>query len=135
MPGTPYDEASRRRQWLQLPRMSRAAIRRMHTHFGHCRNEVLREILKGAKADPKLIEGCKFLRCEDCSRTQKVPKQTNKVSLPKPFEFNHTIGIGICYLTDDSGMIWQFLNIVCSGTDYQVVIPVRSGKGQPTSRE
>ena len=64
--------------------------------------EVLREVLKGAKADSKIIEGAKYFKCEDCTRTAKEPKQTNNVSLPKPFEFNHTIGIDINYLPDDS---------------------------------
>ena len=55
--------------------------------------------------------------------------------MAKPYEFNNTIGIDINYITDCEGKIFQFLNIVCCGTDFQIEVPIRSGKGQPTSRE
>ena len=35
LPGTPVDEAERRRSWIALPLRVRAAIRRMHRQFGH----------------------------------------------------------------------------------------------------
>ena len=125
LPGYPQDEAARRKEWLKYPRNCRAAIRRMHTRFGHCRNEVLREILKGAKADPRLIAATRYLRCEDCSRVETKPHQTNKVTVPKPYEFNNVVGIDINYINDAEGTLFQFLNVVCCGTDYQIEIPVR----------
>ena len=95
LPGTPVGEANRRKEWLRSPRVARAAIRRLHATFGHCPNSVLIEILKNAKADEEYIKAAKHYRCDDCAITKKLPKQTSKVSLPKPYEFNHTIGLGI----------------------------------------
>ena len=80
LPGTPKDEANRRKEWLKLPRVARAAIRRLHATFGHVPNTVLIEILRNAKADERYIQAAKHFRCDDCAITTKLPKQTKKVS-------------------------------------------------------
>ena len=91
--------------------------------------------MKNAKADESYIQAAKYFRCEDCTRTQQLPKQTQKVSAPKPYEINHTVGIDINYLHDAQGETIQFLNMVDLGTDYQVEYAMRIGSGQPTSHE
>ena len=35
LPGTPVDEAERKRAWTALPLRVRTAVRRMHRQFGH----------------------------------------------------------------------------------------------------
>ena len=134
-PGAPLNEAQRRKEWLKIPRAARAAIRRLHSQFGHCPKETLRDILKGAKADSMLIQACKHFKCEDCETTKSLPRQTHKVSLPKPSEFNHTIGIDVNYLPDSEGTEYQFLNVVCCGCSLQVEILMREGAGMPSSKE
>ena len=44
LPGTPVDEAERRRAWIALPLRVRFAIRRMHRQFGHPSSTVLVQI-------------------------------------------------------------------------------------------
>ena len=81
LPGTPVGEAERRKEWLKIPRPARAAIWRLHNQFGHCPKTVLVEILKNSKADESFIRAAKHFSCDDCSVTQKLPKQTSKVSV------------------------------------------------------
>ena len=107
LPGTPKDEADRRKEWLKLPKISRAAIRRLHATFCHIPNTVLIEILKNARADERYIQAAKHFRCDDCAITTKLPKQTKKVSLPKPYEFNHTLGLDVNYLDDAEGNLFS----------------------------
>ena len=66
--------------------------------------------------------------------SQQLPKQTKKVSLPKPYEFNHTIGLDVNYLDDAEGTPIEVLNVLCTGTKLQIEWPLREGKGTPASK-
>ena len=48
--------------------------------------------------------------CEDCD-VDKAKVQTSKVGPPKPYEFNHTIGVDVFDLHDYDGNVHLFLNI------------------------
>ena len=65
----------------------------------------------------------------------KLPKQTSKVALPRPYIFNHAVGIDVNYLTDSDGVEWMFLNIVCRATKFQIEVLLRQGGGPPASLE
>ena len=47
--GFPEGEAQRRKAWIELPRATRAAIRRMHHLIGHKSHSVLVHLLRGAR--------------------------------------------------------------------------------------
>ena len=131
LPGTPVTEAERLAKWLKIPRDARGAIRRLYSAFGYPVNSVLVQILQNAKAAPEFIEAAKHFKGDETSITQKLPKQTHKVSLPKPFEFNHTIGIDVNYIADASGQVFKCPNIACLGTDMQLEVPLNAGLGTP----
>ena len=132
IPGVPEQEANRRRQWLKIPRKARAAIRKMHAEWGHMPNSVLKNVLKIGKADADMIRACDFLRCEHCEMAKDNP-QTNKVGPPHNYVFNHECGVDVFDLHDYEGKPHQFLNIVCMGTNFQIVVYLRAGKGTPKS--
>ena len=119
-------------KWLQLPRPARAATRRMHNQFGHKLKGPLIEILKMAKCPKEYIDAAKYLRCPDCEKKLKLPKQTSKVGLPPPYVFNHTLGLDVNYLPDADGTTFMFLNMVCMGTGFQIDVLLRDGHGTPT---
>ena len=134
LPGMPTSEAERKKKWLQLPQPARVAIRRLHNQYGHKNKEVLIEILKTARAPPEYISAAKVLRCNECERNLKLPKQTNKVSLPPTYKFNHRVGIDINFTNDCNGDTFMFLNIVDIGTGYQIEETLlRAGHGTPSS--
>jgi hypothetical protein len=135
LPGTEKGEAERRQKWLKLPRPARAAIRRMHLQFGHLPKQPLYELLKAAKCPPEYLEASKYFKCDTCSRTQHLPKQTQKVSPPKPYIFNDRVGIDVDYIMDYDGKTVMLLNIVDLGTGFQIQCPLRLGHGTPKSIE
>ena len=109
---------------ISVPRAARAEIRRMHMQFGHVKKAPFMEILKAAKCPPEYLEAAQHFRCKGCEYASKLPFQTNKVSMPRPYEFNHTIGMDVYYCHDCSGNVHMFLNIVCMGTGYQLELYV-----------
>ncbi len=134
LPGVPVQEADRRKRWLKIPRKARAAIRKMHRDWGHLPRGVLKVILKAAKAPKEYIDAAEYLRCEDSISTAK-PSQTSKTAPPKPYVFNNEIGVDVLDLHDYEGKCHLFLNIVDQGTNFQMVVWLREGAGQPKSRE
>ena len=116
LPGSSKDEKARKTSWLRLPRAARAAIRRMHMQFGHVKKGPFMEILKAAKCPAEYLEAAKHFRCKGCEYTERIPFQHNKVSMLRPCEFNHTIGIDVNFLHDYGGGVHLYYNIVCMGT-------------------
>jgi len=133
LPGAPVAEAARRKKWLKIPRRARTAIRKMHREWGHIPRPVLKQILKASKAPPEFLEAVDNMRCETCVLTAK-PKQTNKVGPPKPYIFNKEVGIDVFDLHDYEGNCHLFLNSVCQGTNFQIVVYLCAGPGTPKSR-
>ena len=118
LPRVPGHERHRREAWLKVPRRARAAIRRMHREWGHMNKTVLRKILKTAKAPQEYLDAVDSHLCNDCELT--APKaQTTKVGPPRPYEFNHTVGVDFFDLHDLDGQAHLFLNIVDMGTNFQ----------------
>ena len=93
LPGTCLDERSRKEEWLKFPRAARAAIRGMHEQFGHCLKEPLIEILRASACPEEYVRAAKYFKCPECERNKKLPTQTSKVALPRPYIFNHAIGL------------------------------------------
>ena len=83
--------------------------------------------------DEDYIKAAEYLRCDDCEKIYK-PKQTSKTAPPKPYMFNYEVGVDVLDLHDCEGNVYQFLNIVCQGTDFQLVIYLKKGHGTPSSR-
>ena len=48
--------------------------------------------------------------------------------------FNFEVGVDVLDLHDCEGTPYLFLNIVCQGTDFQMVIYLKKGHGTPGSR-
>ena len=53
--------------------------------------------------------------------------------MPKPYVFNHILGIDVNYLNDSEGTTFMFFNMVCIGTGFQIEALSREGHGTPTS--
>lgn len=62
-------------------------------------------------------------------------KQTSKSSGPKPYIFDHEVGVDVLELHDYHGQCHMFLNFVDQGTNFQIVWYLREGWGQPSSSE
>ena len=84
-------------------------------------------------AEHGYLDVVKYLRCEDCEKKLVLPKQTQKVAMPPPYIFNHTVGVDVNYLVDYECETYMFFNMVCQGTGFQLEVLLRVGKGTPQS--
>ena len=135
LPGTPVDEAERRRAWIAQPLRVRTAIRRMHRQFGHPSSTVLVQILRAARAPPEYIRACRHFRCDACE-DNKPKHQSTKVPLPKDYVFGRNLCIDVLEIKDTADEPYLLcLNILDLGTTFQQVVLLRQGHGSPSSRE
>ena len=114
LPGVTSDERTRKVAWLRLLRPARAAIR-MHMQFGHVKKAPFMQILKATKCPPEYLEAANHFRCKDCEYAEKLPFQHNKVSMPRPYEFNHALGMDINFCHDYNGSVHMFFELSMYG--------------------
>jgi len=91
----------------------------MHREWGHMPKTVLKQILKTSKAPPEFVEAVENMRCDPCIISAK-PAQTSKVGPPKPYVFNHEVGVDVFDLHDCEGKSHLFLKILDQGTNFQI---------------
>ena len=134
LPGNPETEAKRKKIWLSLPRRARISIRRLHRNFKHLPKTALVQMLRAAKVPKEFIEAAKAHRCDVCEQT-KPPRPTHKVSKPKPYVFNHEVGVDVLEIKDAAGTFYDILNVVDYGTTFEQAGIVRVGdtNGVPSS--
>ena len=134
LPGHPESEKERPPSWLRLPRRARVAIRRLHRNLGHLPREALVRMLRAARAPQDYINAAKAFRCLGCDNTKPKP-QTHKVSPPRPYTFNHEVGVDVFEIVDSLGMRFSILNAVYMVTTYDQVWIVRESEtlGFPSS--
>jgi len=92
-------------------------------------------MLRAAKAPKEYVDAAKSHRCEACEQTKPKPR-THKVAPPKPYTFNHEVGIDVFEVKDAAGAFYDILNAVDFGTTYDQAWIVRHGDthGVPSSK-
>ena len=70
--GFPKDEAERRREWAEVPRRTRIAIRRLHNMMSHKPKEVLLQVVWGSGAPEEMIRAAKAFRCPTCAVSRHI---------------------------------------------------------------
>ena len=65
---------------------------------------------------------------------QRQTRRLKKSAPPKPYVFNHEVGVDVLDLHDADGDSHLFLNIVGQGTNFQIVWYLCPGAGVPSSR-
>ena len=55
LPGMTHAEQLRKKEWLQIPRQARQALRRLHHMLGHKPKAVMRQVLKAGGAPCRLV--------------------------------------------------------------------------------
>ena len=134
LPGDPTSERKRKETWLALPRRARIAIRRLHRNFRHLPKQALIQMLRASKAPKEYIDAARAHKCDVCEST-KPPARTNKTALPKPYTFNHELGVDVLEIKDASGTFFDILNVVDYGTTFEQAFIVREAEtnGVPSS--
>ena len=65
-------------------------------------------MLRAAKVPKAYIDAAKAHRCDVCEAT-KAPARTNKVARPKPYVFNHEVGVDVLEVKDIKGTFFDIL--------------------------
>jgi len=125
LPGNPVKEQDRKAKWLALPRRARIAIRRLHRNFKHLPKNALVQMLRAAHVPKAYIDAAKAHRCAVCEQTKPKPR-TSKVAPPKPYVFNHEVGIDVLDVKDAAGTFFDILNCVDYGTTFEQAFIVRA---------
>ena len=135
LPRHPKSEKERLASWLRLPRRARIAIRRLHRNLRHLPKDALVQMLRAARAPQDYISSAKTFRCQGCDNAKPRP-QTHKVYPPRPYTFNHEVGLDVFEIADSIGMNFSILNAVCVGTTYDQAWIVRESDslGSSSSR-
>ena len=66
LPGMTDAEQLRKKEWLQIPRQARQALRRLHHMLGHKPKSVMRQVLKAGGAPPEQLAGVELFHCDKC---------------------------------------------------------------------
>ena len=121
--------------WLRLPRRACVAIQRLHRNLRHLPGEALIQMLRAARAPLDYTNVATRFRCQGCHNTKQRPR-AHKVSLPRPFVFNHGVDMDVFEVLDATGKRFSMLNAVCMGTTYNQAWIVRESEslGSPSSQ-
>ena len=134
LPGMTDAEQLRKKEWLQIPRQARQALRMLHHMLGHKPKSVMRQVLKAGGAPPEQLAGVEPFHCDKCDEAV-PPLRLHPVKAPARFTFNHEVLIDVFEAKDAAGERFSFLSIVCNGTLFHVVVMVLPGGGTPSSRK
>ena len=116
-------EKERRRNWMCVAKPIRAELRRQHVNLGHITNVGLLRRLRRSGARKEVLKAVQWLSCDACGDAIRTlhPRPTR---LPGKFVFNYLIWCDVFIAYDIEGLGYDFLNIVCGGTRFQVVYAV-----------
>ena len=94
-----------------------------------------RSTLRAARAAQDFIGAAKIFQCQGCDNAKPRP-QTHKVSPPRPYTFNHEVGVDVFEIVESVGMRFSILNAVCMETAYKQAWIVRESENfvSPSSR-
>ena len=133
--------AARRRQCQQalqqfpskVSEAQKILVKKLHVNTGHPPPERFLRTLKAAGALPHVLRYVKNeFRCADCDMKH-GPDHRRRAQCPRQFSFNRVLSIDVFYLRF-KGKSVPMLNMVCSGTNYQVVQRIDGNSaGTPTS--
>ena len=87
LPGMTDAEQLRKKEWLQIPRQARQALRRLHHMLGHKPKAVMRQVLKAGGAPPEQLAGVELFHCEKCGEAV-PPLRLHPVKAPARYTFN-----------------------------------------------
>jgi hypothetical protein len=130
--GVPDKEAERRKAWLKIPRVARAALGRLHVALGHQPKAVMLQILEGRKSASELVEGCKVFKCPDCAEIEDSSRVA-KTKAPSMHSFNHEVCCDVWFIHDMDRKPFGIISFTCAGTAFQVSAIAMEGKGVPNS--
>ncbi|CAK0827114.1 unnamed protein product [Prorocentrum cordatum] len=124
----------RKRRWELLPRAVKRAIERVHVNLGHPSRPALLRALRLGKATALALKAARLFVCESCRRVQR-PSIPRPSQLPRVDELNVLLAMDCFENVDSAGNNWEFLGIMCMGTNFHVVCLLEDTHKNPKASE
>ncbi|CAK0904737.1 unnamed protein product [Prorocentrum cordatum] len=124
----------RKRRWELLPRAVKRAIERVHVNLGHPSRPALLRALRLGKAMALALKAARLFVCESCRRVQR-PSIPLPSQLPRVDEFNVLLAMDCFENVDSAGNNWEFMGIMCMGTNFHVVCLLEDTHKNPKASE
>ncbi|CAK0903623.1 unnamed protein product, partial [Prorocentrum cordatum] len=124
----------RKRRWELLPRAVKRAIERVRVNLGHPSRPALLGALRLGKATALALKAASLFVCEGCRRAQRpgIPRPSQR---PRVDEFNVLLAMDCFENVDRAGSSWEFLGIMCMGTNFHVVCLLEDTHNNPKASE
>ena len=103
-------------------------LRKLHTNLGHPGVKEMVRVLKHGRASELATQEARRMHCDICAENVQ-PKHPRPAIPRQVLDFNERVGLDILSLPhwSDVARSVKFLNIVCHGTKFQMIIPLWSG--------
>ena len=101
-------------------------IEKAHRGMGHPHQQRFLRILKLGRATTAALGLAKTFQCSQCKESTR-PKPWRRSAPPRELSFNEVVGVDTVTIKHYDHNI-RCLNIVCWGTRYQMIVPLRGAK-------
>ena len=103
-----------------VPKILQASLGRLHQNLGHPSNSDLARHLRYAGADESVIQACKKLRCQVCTRSR-GPTPPRPATLPTLLDFNQLVSVDVFHAFDCNRVKHEFLSVIDHATTFHLV--------------
>ncbi|CAE7261754.1 RE1 [Symbiodinium natans] len=112
----------------KIPPEVKSSLRRLHQNMGHPSNLDLARHLRLAGADPSVIEACKKINCQVCSRNKRG-KSAKPASFPNLLDFNQVVAVDAFTVYDCQGEKLELMMSIDLGTGFALASPLQGHSG------
>ena len=118
---------------VEVSEAQMSLVRKLHNNCGHPPVDRFLRTLKAAGALPHVLRYVRDrFHCQECE-SRRGPLPRRKAQCPRLFSFNRVVSIDVFYVRFKDTSV-PVLNMVCSGTNYQVVQRLEGNSdGTPSS--
>ena len=99
--------------------------------LGHKPISVMKQIMSVSDVPHHQIQGLVHFKCDDCPEP---PPRSHPIRAPSRYAFNYEVIVDVLEIKDADAERYSWLSIVCNGTPSHIVVLVRVGGGQPSSK-
>ena len=117
-----------------VPKIIQSSLSRLHQNLGHPANSDLARHLRFAGADESVIQACKKLRCQVCSRS-KGPSPPRPATLPALLDFNQLVSVDVFHAFDSNKVKHEFLSVIDHATTFHLVCELEGHSSMSFERQ
>ena len=115
-----------------VPKIIQSSLGRLHQNLGHPANSDLARHLRCA--DESVIQACKKLRCQVCSRS-KGPSPPRPATLPALLDFNQLVSVDVFHAFDSNKVKHEFLSVIDHATTFHLVCELEGHSSMSFERQ